>query len=119
MSRVGVGLASVVLCLALAAPAGAQSTGNGLYEPFPAAASRARAQHFVNRLRAHSPPVSTAQLAHGSFVGGTLGPTATGAASARASGDAGPSASVGWVLAVALLAVCAAPALRAAAVRRG
>jgi hypothetical protein len=117
MSLVGVGLVSALLCLALAAPAGAQSAGNGLYEPFPSAGSKARAKRFVNELRPHARKVSGPELERGSFVGGALRPQRSGAASARAMGGSVPRGAIGWWLAPALLAICATPLLCAAAVR--
>jgi hypothetical protein len=118
MSRVGVGRVSALLCLTLATPAGAQTTGNGLYEPFPSAASSARAKRFVNGLRPRARGVSTGELQHGSFVTGALAPAPAGAASARAIGAGVPTGSIGWWLAPALLAICATPLLWTAAVRR-
>jgi hypothetical protein len=118
MSQVRVGLASAVLCLALVAPAGAQSTGNGLYEPFPAVAAKKRAKRFVNELPARARGVSDAELEHGSFAGSVLRPAPAGAASARATSVAAPSGTVGWLPALALLAVCTVPLLRAASGRR-
>jgi len=118
MSLVGVGLLSALLCLALAVPAGAQSAGNGLYEPFPSAGSKARAKRFVDELRPHARKVSGAELDRGSFVGHTLAPGGPGAASARAMQTAAPGGAIGWWLAPALVVICAAPPLlRAAAAR--
>lgn len=117
MSLVGGGLVSALLCLALAVPAGAQAAGNGLYEPFPSAGSKARAKRFVNELRPHARKVSGAELDRGSFVGRALTPTAAGAASERALGAGGSAGAIGWWLAPALLAICAAPLLVARAAR--
>src|SRR4051812_29052115 len=116
MARLGVGLACVVLCLAPAASADAQSTGNGLYEPFPALAAKKRAKRFINEVRPQAAGVSEAELERGSFAG--LAPTRSGAATVRAAGAVGPAGSVGWPLALALLALCAAPLVWAAR-RRG
>jgi hypothetical protein len=117
MTRFGVGLASVLMCAALAVPADAQAAGNGLYSPFPTVAARKRAERFVNRLRAPraQQPVSRAELEHGSFTGTALAPVAAGAASARASDAGGVSAISVWVVLAALAGGCAIPALR----RRG
>ncbi|MEJ7784395.1 MAG: hypothetical protein WKF96_06295 [Solirubrobacteraceae bacterium] len=119
MSRLGVGLASALLCLALAASAGAQSTGNGLYEPFPSGASKARAKRFVNDLRPQSRAVSEAELDRGSFAGTVL--TAVppaGGASDRAGAAAAPGGALGWAVALLVLSLCAAPVLWTAR-RRG
>jgi len=118
MSRLSVGLASALLCLALAASAGAQSTGNGLYEPFPSGASKARAKRFVNDLRPQSRAVSEAELEQGSFAGRTLAPATAGSASDRAIEAAAPGGSLGWAVALLVLSLCAAPALWTAR-RRG
>lgn len=121
MSRIGVGLASLLLSLTLAGPAAAQSGNNGLYEPFPSAASKARAKRFVNKLHANAAgaPVPSADLQHGSFVGRALEPVPRGAASARANAGVAPSSSLGSALALALLAACATSVLGVAAIRRG
>jgi hypothetical protein len=116
MSWFRVGLASVVACLLLAAPAGAQS-GNGLYEPFPSAAPRERAERFVERLDAR--PVSDEEFERGTFTGAGLEPASAGAASARAEATTGASSAALWAVALAILAACAAPALHKAARARG
>jgi len=118
MSRLGVGLASALLCLALAPSAGAQSTGNGLYEPFPSGASKARAKRFVDDLRPQSRAVSDAELDRGSFAGPALAPANAGAASNRAIEAAAPGGSLGWAVALLVLSLCAAPVLWTAR-RRG
>jgi hypothetical protein len=117
MTRFGVGLASVLMCAVLAAPADAQAAGNGLYSPFPTVAARKRAERFVNQLRAPraQKPVTRAELEHGSFAGGALAPVAAGAASGRALDTGGVSATSVWIVLAALAAACALPALR----RRG
>lgn len=114
MSRLGVGLASALLCLALAASAGAQSTGNGLYEPFPSGASKARAKRFVNDLRPQQRAVSEDELEHGSFAGRALAPASAGGASDRAIAAAAPGGSLGLVVVLLLLLVCAVPVLATA-----
>ena len=104
---------------ALAPPARAQS-GNGLYEPFPEAAVKQRAQRYVERLSDRTPGTgrhySDARLGEGVFVrpgpgGRALSAPARGAASGRA-GDRNPS---GLAPAVQLLLLLAALALPAAA----
>lgn len=125
MKRLGVALASLLVCMAMAAPAMGE-TGNGLYEPFPAAASKARAKRFVSQLpgvggRAESVSVSDRDLRRGVVVDHrALGsaPIAAGLASSRARGSAGFGPSIGWPLGLALIAlVLAAPFALAA--RRG
>lgn len=108
-----------MLCLALAAPAGAQSAGNGLYEPFPSAASRERAKRFVDDLRPGAPRVSSAQLDRGLFLGAELRPAVARAATGRAIPAGGTGGTIGWWLAPALLAICAVPLLAGGARRRG
>ena len=116
MSRFRVGLAGLALCTVLAAPAGAQSAGNGLYEPFPEAAPRERAESYVFELgRA---PVSDETYERGSFVGDELRPAPAGAPSSRAGGADAPSTAALWAVALAMLAACAAPSLRQAARQR-
>jgi hypothetical protein len=115
MTRFGVGLASVLVCAILAAPADAPAAGNGLYSPFPTVAARKRAERFINGLRAPRalPPVSRAELDHGSFSGRTLAPVAAGAATARASDSGGGvSATLVSIVMAALAAACAVPVLR-------
>lgn len=115
MSRLGVGLASALLCLALATSAGAQSTGNGLYEPFPSGASEARAKRFVDDLRPQQRPVTEDELERGSFAGSVLASASAGSASDRAIAAAAPGGSLGWVVALLLLLfVCAVPVLATA-----
>lgn len=114
MSRLGVGLASALLCLALATSAGAQSTGNGLYEPFPSGASKARAKRFVNDLRPQQRAVSEDELERGSFAGRALAPANAGGASDRAIAAAAPGGSLGLIMVLLLLLVCAVPVLATA-----
>ncbi|HET8537204.1 MAG TPA: hypothetical protein VFL73_08510 [Solirubrobacteraceae bacterium] len=112
MTRFGVGLASVLMCAILAAPADAPAAGNGLYSPFPTVAARKRAERFVNRLRAPRAqrPVSRAELDHGSFNGHALTPVASGGATARASDAGGVAATSVWIVMAVLAAACAIPA---------
>jgi hypothetical protein len=114
MTRFGVGLASVLMCAILAAPADAPAAGNGLYSPFPTVAARKRAERFVNRLRAPRAqrPVSRAELDHGSFTGHARTAVASGGATARASDAGGVAAASVWIVMVVLAAACASPAAR-------
>ena len=109
MSRSGFGLASVVLCLSMAAPAGAQS---GLYEPFPSAAQSRRAERFVGKLGS---PTALGDLRRGTFSGGELEPVSPGLASARAGAGASGSA---WPWLAAALLLLAGPLAAAARSRR-
>ena len=114
MSRSGFGLATLVLCLAMATPASAQS---GLYEPFPSAAQSRRAERFVGKLGA---PTGLSDLRRGTFSGGELSPVGPGPATSRAGATAGAAGGAWfWVLAAGLILVLAAPAALAAARRRG
>jgi hypothetical protein len=114
MTRFGVGLASVLMCAVLAAPVDAQAAGNGLYEPFPTAGARKRAERFINKIRtpAAQARVSRAELDRGSFNGTALKPAPIGAASARAIDPGGSAAWLVWVVVGGLIAACAIPALR-------
>lgn len=117
MLRSGIGTATLALCLILAAAAHAQSTGNGLYEPFPRGASIDRAERFVNRLDAASgASTSKAELERGAFRGRALAPAEEGAATTRATGVAGPSPAL-WVVATALVAIAGAAVVRTTARR--
>lgn len=119
MSRFRVGLASLLLCLVGAAPAGAQSAGNGLYEPFPEVAPRARAERFVGKLDARAPGrASDADLGRGSFTQALPEPSGGRPASARAGGAGDLAPASVWLVVAALVAACTAPALRAAVSRR-
>jgi hypothetical protein len=70
--RAAVALAAVLLGYACAAPSVLAQSGNGLYEPFPEAAVKKRAQRYVERLGARAPGaaprVSDVELARGVFV---------------------------------------------------
>lgn len=112
MPRTPIGIASLALCLILSAPAQAQSTGNGLYEPFPRASSLHRAERFVHRLEGDGRATSTGELERGAFRGRTLPPAARAPATARATGLAGPPPAA-WLLTAALLAIAVAAAGRA------
>jgi hypothetical protein len=110
MTRFGVGLASVLVCAVLAAPADAPAAGNGLYEPFPTVAARKRAERFLNKLRAQR-PVSRAELDRGAFSPGVLEPASSRAASARAIAG-GSAAWLVWIVLSGLIVACTVPALR-------
>jgi hypothetical protein len=104
---------------ALAPPAHGQS-GNGLYEPFPEANSRERAEHFVDGLR--TARGSGLDLSRAELEGGVLVDNGTGrkqpapaldlAASRRAAGGSGLGAVIPWAAALALLALLAAALAR-------
>jgi hypothetical protein len=111
--------------MAVAAPAMGQ-TGNGLYEPFPAAASRERAKRFVSQLpgaagQADPVSVGTRALERGVVVDPrALGQaSASGAPAARALGGSGFRPSFGWPLALVLAVLALAAPLALAARRRG
>jgi hypothetical protein len=123
MKRLVIALASVLLCLALAAPAMA-AAGNGLYEPFPAAASKARAKRFLSQLpgaggQVEPVSVSDRDLQRGVVVDRrVLGavPARAGLASGRATGGSfGPS--FGWPLAIVLAGLAVATPFALAARR--
>jgi hypothetical protein len=111
--------------MAMAAPAMGQ-TGNGLYEPFPAAASKARAKRFVSQLpgvggQAEPVAVSDRDLQRGVVVDRQVlgsAPVAAGLASSRARGSAGFGPSLGWPLGLVLIALVLAVPFAVAA-RRG
>jgi hypothetical protein len=105
------------------APGAAAQSGNGLYEPFPEAAVKKRAQRYVERLGDRNPEAgrrySDAELAAGVFVrpdrqgdglSASGGGSPRGAASARAGGGGAEMA-----LPLQLLLLAAALALPAAA----
>jgi hypothetical protein len=100
-------LASLAACAVLAAPANAE-TGNGLYEPFPSPTSEALAHDFVDALPGGIGLVDLngLDLRRGVLVGsGARAAYASGTAPvARASSGAGFAPSLGWPLAVVLLA---------------
>jgi hypothetical protein len=103
-----ISLASLAACAALAVPAHAE-TGNGLYEPFPSPSSEALAQDFVDALPGGIGFVDLngLDLRRGVLVGsGAKSAYATGTAPvARASASSGFAPSIGWPLAIALLAL--------------
>lgn len=120
-------LAVALACVLPGAPALAQS-GNGLYEPFPEAAVKKRAERYVERLSDRTPGGGRAptaeQLAAGVFVRARPGDPAPaspapqsgpGAATTRA-GAGGTGADL--ALPVQLLMVAAALLLPAAALMR-
>ena len=112
-------LLGALLLTALVPPAHGQS-GNGLYEPFPEANSRERAEHFVDGLR-------TAQgdgldLSRDELEGGVLVNNRTGTkqpaaeldlgASERADGGSGLGGVIALGVALALVALIAAAVMR-------
>jgi hypothetical protein len=101
-------LASLAACTVLAAPAYAQ-TGNGLYEPFPSPSSQALAQDFVDALPGGIGFVDLngLDLQRGVLVGrGARSAYVTGTAPvARAGASSGFAPSIGWPLAIVLLAL--------------
>ncbi len=112
MKLLRISLASLAACVALAAPAYAE-TGNGLYEPFPSPTSEGLAQDFVAGLPGGIgfTDVNGLDLQRGVLVGrGARTAYATAAPVRRASGDAGFSPSLGWPLALVLLAAVLAGA---------
>lgn len=121
MQRLGAWGATLVACALCALPAVAHA--DGLYEPFPDAASKARAERFVERLAAGSDRlrVTDQELERGVFLEGDLAAVERGTAGPRAvaPSDFGPS--FGWsVVAGSLVVILAAGStlrLRAAASR--
>ena len=91
-------LASLAACAVLAAQAHAQ-TGNGLYEPFPSPSSEALAQDFVDALPGGVgfTDLNGLDLRRGVLVG-------------RADAGSGFAGTIGWPLALALLAAVLAGA---------
>jgi hypothetical protein len=115
-------LAAIALGCAGLAPSALAQSGNGLYEPFPEAAVKQRAQRYVERLGDRAPGAgrrfSDAQLARGVFVSDDqrLAPAKRGEATARA----GSSEPADMALPLQLLLLLAALALPSAAlIRRG
>ena len=108
---------------ALAPPAHGQS-GNGLYEPFPEANSRERAEHFVDGLRTAQGSgldLSRSELEEGVVVNNRTGrkdlaPALDLAASDRAEGGSGLGAVIPWAVALGILALLAAALARTPAV---
>jgi hypothetical protein len=102
-----ISLASLAACAALAASAHAD-TGNGLYEPFPSPSSDALTQDFVDALPGGIGflDLNGLQLRRGVLVGhGAHGAYEAGTAPVgRASASAGFAPSLGWPLALVLLA---------------
>jgi hypothetical protein len=113
-----ISLASLAACAVFAAPAHAK-TASGLYEPFPSPESGGLAQVFIEGLAGSA---SLTGLTGEDLRRGVLlehqPPAEPGPASIRGGrGASGFSPSLGWPLALALLAV-ALGSVRLAAVRR-
>jgi hypothetical protein len=116
--RTSLFLGALVLT-AIAPPAHGQS-GNGLYEPFPEANSRERAEHFVDGLRTargDGLDLSRSELEEGVLVDNASGrkepaPRLDLAASHRAAGGSGLGAVIPWAVALGLLALLAAALAR-------
>jgi hypothetical protein len=115
---------ALVCLLALAFPQLAAGSGNGLYEPFPEAAVKKRAERYVEQLRgripAAQPRFTDAQLTRGAFVAGAAPLPRPTPAADSATGRAGDSAADGVPFVVqlfVLLGLLAVPmlALRARA----
>jgi hypothetical protein len=113
-----ISLASLAVCAVCAAPAHAK-TANGLYEPFPSPESGGLAQVFIEGLAGSA---SLTGLTGEDLRRGVLlerqPPAEPGAASVRGGrGGSGFSPSLGWPLALVLVAV-ALGSVRVVAVRR-
>jgi hypothetical protein len=102
-----ISLAGLAACAVLAAPARAE-TGNGLYEPFPSPTSEGLAQDFVNALPGGIGflELNGLDLRRGVLVGAKARSAySTHTATAvRSSSGAGFAPSLGWPLAIVLLA---------------
>jgi hypothetical protein len=125
--RAAVALAAVLLGCACAAPPVLAQSGTGLYEPFPEAAVKKRAQRYVERLGDRTAGVearvSDAELARGVFVrpdpsGAALPPPATSAGSGQATARSGGD-EVGLAMPLQLLLLLAVLLLPAVALTRG
>ena len=108
-------LLSGLVWASLVGPAQSQE-GSSLYEPFAEPSAVARAERFVDDLQLDR-EISRKQLEAGVVVdrrGGGIEPAdvPTGAASGRAAGGEGLDPSFGWLGGLALLALCAALAVR-------
>jgi hypothetical protein len=100
-------LASLAACAVLAAPAHA-ANGNGLYEPFPSPTSESLAQAFVDGLPgglAFTAP-NGLDLSRGVLVGrsATAAYATSTATPSRSASGSGFAPSLGWPLALVLLA---------------
>jgi hypothetical protein len=103
-----ISLVGLVACAALAAPAHA-AAGNGLYEPFPSPSSVGLARNFVDALPGGVgfTDLSTVDLARGALLGrpALAAYTVGRAPTERARSGTGFAPSIGWPLAIVLLAV--------------
>jgi hypothetical protein len=102
-----ISLASLAACAVFAVPAAHAKTGNGLYEPFPTPESGGRAQVFIEGLSGSAGLIglSGSDLGRGVLLERGLS-NQPGAASVRGGlGDSGFSPSVGWPLALVLVAL--------------
>jgi hypothetical protein len=101
-----ISLASLAACAVFAVPVHAK-TGNGLYEPFPTPESGGRAQVFIEGLAGSAGLIGLSgfDLQRGVLLESGLS-AKPGAASIRGgAGGSGFHPSLGWPLALALLAV--------------
>jgi hypothetical protein len=114
-----ISLAGLAACAVFAVPAAHAKTGNGLYEPFPTPESGGRAQVFIEGLAGSAGLVglSGSDLQRGVLLESGLS-NQPGAASVRGGvGGSDLSPSLGWPIALALLAAVVA-ATRVLVVRR-
>ena len=114
-----ISLASLAACAAFAVPAAHADTSNGLYEPFPTPESGGRAQVFIEGLAGSAGLIglSGSDLRRGVLLESGLGDQPGPASVRGGSGSSGFHPSLGWPLALALLAAVLA-ATRMLLVRR-
>jgi hypothetical protein len=116
-----ISLASLVACAVIAAPAHAE-TGNGLYEPFPSPSSNSLAQRFVDSLPGGLGFTSPRglDLGRGVLVGRAAQAAYTrgGQVTERSASGSGFTGTLGWPLALVLLAAALGGAWALAARRR-
>ena len=120
MQRLWTLLLSGLLWALLAATAQSQE-GSSLYEPFPEPNSIARAERFVDNLRAggnsETLDLSRQQLERGVVVDPRSGalepaPVVQGDAAGRAAGGEGLAPSFGWLFGAALFGIACVAAIR-------